>query len=485
MKTTSLVALFIPFVVNATDHHEVNLFDERIVVEVKTDTSHAFDETPIWQTLEAKGWEDAKQAAQGNQVSEKLAEELAFRESLEKLKNAMKRRRYNEADTFLAGNESWVTCERIQWLWLDLQREVVTGYGDNAKRKFQYALDNCQGHEKSTTAKVFGWAGSGAGKDIISRYRQSAGFDETVAKGMEHDLMLSTLSKNTVTSSELQGMEPSVKARKDGNAAEVIGWKYIEGDDAPSALDWFDRAIRWSGPTQKRVEGKLLSLQKMGEIVRLKEEHQTWVKKYPNLSDLEFVAEPESALNCEGTARDCLVSLLEKKEMTGSDYALQGWKLYEIERPMSASIAFERALAKMDASDPDRDLTQYGYVMSLQQLGFEDKATALAMEIDDDETRIELDRQLAMKRVYTAFNAKHYETTLSHIQAYEMAYGKDVKLIEVKAWSLYNSQKKIEAMKEYAKLTAAFPHNEEYQESYMIIKCGVTTKDPKCKKYNS
>ncbi|MDD1779825.1 hypothetical protein LRP49_01330 [Enterovibrio sp. ZSDZ35] len=485
MKTMTLMTLFAVFGANAQDHHEVNLFDERIVVEVKTETANDFDETPLWEVLDQKGWQAAKQAIEGNPVSDVLVDEITYRESIEKLSSAIKTQRYSAADALLKSNEQWLSCERIQWVWLDLQREVVSGYGENTKAKYQYALDNCEGYEQSTATKLFGWAGANAGADIVARYRKSAGFDEKVAARMENDVMLATLSKNSVSDHELSTALSNVESYKDGKAAEILGWKYIKREDAKSALNWFEKSIQWAGPTQKRVEGKLLSLQQLGELEQLHQEHQQWVEQFPNLTDLTFGSDDEAPIHCEGSAGECLRTLSQKSQLNAEEYALQGWKLYEIGRPMSASMSFERALDMMDANSPERGLTQYGYVLSLQKFGFSDKAQALALNIDDAEKRIEIDRQLAMKRVFNAFNAKEYGVALSHIRNYEMAYGKDVKLIEVKAWSLYNSQKKLKALKEYSKLTEAFPHNEDYKHSYMIIRCGLATKDPKCKKYNS
>ncbi|PKF48804.1 hypothetical protein AT251_23470, partial [Enterovibrio nigricans] len=298
MKTKTLLILFTVFNANAQDHHEVNLFDERIVVEVKTETATSFDETPLWKTLENDGWKAAKQAIQGNQVSAALTEEIDYQKSVETLKKAMKKKRYSDAEALLAANESWVNCDRIEWVWLDLQQEVVSGYGENAQTKYQYVLDNCEGHEQSTAIKLFGWAGANAGDDIVARYRKSPGFDVKVAEKMEHDIMLSTLSHSALTERELVRLSSNIKARRDGQAAETLGWKYLKLNDADSALNWFENAIRWSGPTQNRVEGKLQSLQHLGELESLHQEHQTWLEKYPKLAELEFGSETDGQIQC-------------------------------------------------------------------------------------------------------------------------------------------------------------------------------------------
>lgn len=73
------------------------------------------------------------------------------------------------------------------------------------------------------------------------------------------------------------------------------------------------------------------------------------------------------------------------------------------------------------------------------------------------EKRAEIDKKVAVRRVYSAFQAEAYEETLARIEQYEQDYGKDVKLIEIKAWALYNSQRKEEAYAEYTVLAEAFP----------------------------
>lgn len=456
----------------AQDHHEITVFDDRIQVEVTTKSQTGFDDTIYWNMLKKKGWKATQKATEGLSISSGLKTELNYQESLYDLNRHLKNRRLTAAKALLEKYPQWRTCDRIQWLWLDLKNETMTGYGSNAQAKYQSVLDNCKGQELSTTQKLLSWTPSSAGSDILARYKTSAGYDRKFAAQLEYDNRLSQLESTNVSDSQLESIGRSAKSRKDAKTAEVIAWKYMESEQPDVALGWFESAINWGGPNEKRIEGKLLSLQAMEDLERLHMEHQVWSEKYPSIAEMDIGTGAKEDLECEESAAKCLESLNNKPNLTAQDYVMKGWKLYELQRPMSASIAFEEALDIMPKDDPQRDLTQYGYVLALEKMGYSDKAIALAMQINDVEKRAEIDKKVAVRRVYSAFQAEAYEETLARIEQYEQDYGKDVKLIEIKAWALYNSQRKEEAYAEYTVLAEAFPHNEEMQRSYLIIKCG-------------
>ncbi|MCC4798510.1 hypothetical protein BCT30_18815 [Enterovibrio norvegicus] len=481
MKILLMVSAIFSVSAMAKDHHEVMVFDERVSVEVSTQNSTAIDEEQYWTMLEDKGWKTAQEATSDLEVSEALRDEISYRASLDSLSSMINAGKHTQASSLVEENPDWMHCDRIQWMWLDLKNESKTGYGANAKAKYQKILDNCGAHELSTTQKLLGWTAPSAAQDILSRYEQSTAYDPQVVAQIKQDMALGKLSKASLSEGELAHVGELVIAKKNAKAAEAIGWKYLNMGDAFAANDWFERAISWAGPSAKRIEGRLLTLQEMGEREELLMQQAQWSDSYPSIAELDFGSDDGNVVNCEGEIKACLESLNAIESLSASEYALKGWTLYDLNRPVSAATEFENALDLMAPNDPDWDLTQYGYVLALDKMGFSDKATVLSAQINDIDTRAELDKQIAMKRVFKAFDTKAYETTLAQIEEYEAVYGKDVQLIEIKAWSLFNSNRKREALKEYRKLADAFPHNEDYQESFQAIKCGVSSKSMKCR----
>ncbi|MDP2571972.1 hypothetical protein Q8W40_07270 [Vibrio penaeicida] len=482
MKRYLVIAALISLPVHAQKQQDVTVFDERIVVEVSSESQPEFDESIYWEILNNTGWKQAKEASKGLTISPALKEEIDYKESLERLSHLVKKRRTSKANALILAHPEWRTCDRIQWLWWDLKNESSTGYGSNAKSKYQFILDNCEGHELSTTQKLLSWTGQSAQNDILARYKASANYNAKAAAKIHHDLQMDRFAAGKVSVNELVDLEKIVMRKKDAELAELVAWKYLENQQPSKALEWFESAIGWAGPTDKRIEGKLLSLQKMGEQNRFQVEYKIWSKEYPAIAKWDIGSDEEMDLACEESTVKCLQSLRDKPELSAQEYALKGWKLYELSRPISAKLVFENAINRMSPADEEWDLTQYGYMLSLEQSGYADKADLLALQINDSGKRRKIDKQTALKQVYFAFDSKEYDVALSRIDEYETLYGKEVQLIEIKAWALYNSERKKEALSEFAVLAEAFPHDVKMQHSYLVIKCSVYAHNAECRK---
>ncbi|PCS21297.1 hypothetical protein [Candidatus Enterovibrio escicola] len=485
MNKTILLSVIFATSVSTQEHDEVTVFDDRIVIELSNEVRTEFDESPYWVVLNEHGWKAAQSAVSELDVSPNLTKEIKYQKSLSLLTSYVKNGHYIDSNELISQYPEWSNCARIQWVWLDLQNEVSTGYGPLAKEKYQLILNDCIGHELSTTQKLITWSSHRASRDILSLYRGSDGYDPEKGEKMERDIALARLAKYSVSNRELHRIGKSVLKDKDAKSAELIGWKFLNNDDAENAVEWFEHSIDWSGATAKRIEGKLLSLERMEKWEQLDLNLTKWSEKYPSIVSMDFDTGAKDDLSCKKSAAHCLKMLDKHQSFTASDYALKGWKLYELERPMSAVIEFEIAVSLMSPSDPEWDLIQYGYVLSLEKSGFSNKAQVHAMQIDSEKIRGAIGKKIALKHIYNAFEAETFATTVYHIDEYIKKYGKDIKLTEIKAWSLYNSNRKVEAFREYTKLAEAFPYNDEYQRSYMIIKCGLMKQSGECRQYNS
>lgn len=459
---------------------DITLFDDRIVVEVSEETASGFDENQYWTMLNEQGWEATKKAVQGQPISPELSGELTYQETLKQLDTLVAKRKTAGATDLIDEHPEWQSCDRIQWLWLDLKNEVSTGYGKNARAKFQNILDNCSGHELSTTQKLLSWTSGQAKSDVLSRYQSSPNYDAKSGAKIQRDLNAEKQTFVRIDENNLDQSERRVAGKQDAKLAELLGWRYLESGQPEKALEWFENAIGWGGATSKRVEGKLLSLQGLGEQKRLHVEQQIWAKEFSEIAKLDFGEGAEIDLACESSPETCLEALRDKEALSPQELALKGWKLYELQRPISAALAFEQSLATLPPTDEDWDLTQYGYMLSLEHAGYTDKAEMIATQINDTEKRGKIDRQIALKQVYYAFEQKEYDETLFRISQYEAIFGKEVELIEMKAWALYNSRRKKEALDEYTVLAESFPHDEKIQRSYQILKCGFAVNSSVC-----
>ncbi|MGF1701301.1 tetratricopeptide repeat protein [Photobacterium makurazakiensis] len=457
----------------ANNQAHIQLLDSQISVEVNAPNKAYYDETPIWKVLENKGWEAAQAASKNKQISNKLDDEIQYQSTLTALEDAVQKKQYASANALLTANQEWMTCQRIQWMWLDLQHETSTGYGPKSKEKLSTILKNCPQFSLSTTQKALGWTRPSAGADILARYKNSAGSDTAEYNKLAYQVQLAQLGNQRVSSSIARAASEQIRQVKDPKGAELLGWQYLKTKNYSQALSWFDQSIGWtSTPTKKQIEGKLLSLQGLNKTEEYDRFKSLWSSRYPSLKKLNTGSgSPQLARACESDPQQCLKLLQTEQNLSPQQHALAGWQWYNIDRPLTAKRSFEQALDGMSKTDEQYESTQYGYTLALNKAGFEQHAHFLANKLSDPAQKSLYAKQRESKSILNAYEKQNYQYVIDKSEQFEGQFGKDIGLMELKGWAYYNQKQNTKAVNTFQQLVDAYPHDEKYQEALKTAQC--------------
>lgn len=467
------IALAISFPAMASEQAQIQLLDRNVTVEVKSHRDVYYDETPIWKTLEKQGWKAAQNAVNEQPTSEKLTEEINFQAKLEALASAVNNNNRSAASALLADNPDWNSCQRIQWAWFDLQNEIATGYGTKSRQKYSDILQNCPEFTLTTTQKVLAWSRKSAGPQILSQYRQSPGYDATEYSKLAYQIQLEQLSRNGSLSANKDVVVKQAKVKRDSKGAELLGWQYLKEKNYQSSLLWFDSAIKWSGkPSKKLIEGKLLSLKGLHRQKEVEQLQARWIKQYPSLKKFKSDANSEQLSRiCESQPAACLKLLDEQQSLTSEQHALAGWQWYKLQRPLTASRSFEKALKDLPADAEQYQETQYGYSLALNRAGFQQHAEHLAKQLADPSYKVMYAKQQASKNILNAFEQKNYQYVVDKSDLYEQKYGQEVGLTEIKGWAYYNQKQNTKAVDTFQQLVNAYPHDPKFKDALKTAHC--------------
>jgi len=467
------IALTIALPTLASEQTQIQLLDKNVTVEVKSHRNVHYDETPIWKILEKNGWKAAQTALKGQAASEKLIEEISYQAKLEDLSSAIKSRNRSVANTLLTENPGWGNCQRIQWLWLDLQNEVSSGYGPKARQKYTDVLKNYPEYTLSSTQKLFSWTGESTWPHILLQYRHSQGYNAKDYSKLAYQVQLAHLSRDGTSSNNKNMVAKQAKVKRDPKGAELLGWQYLKEENYPSSLTWFDNAIKWSGKTsKKRIEGKLLSLKGLQRQKEFEQLQVQWAKRYPSLNKLKSDANSELITHiCGSQPAACLKLLDEQQSLTPQQHALAGWQWYKLQRPLTAKRSFEIALKSLPKDSDEYQQTQYGYSLVLNRAGFQQHAEQLANQFTTTSYKKMYAKQQASKNILNAFEQQNYQYVIDKSHLYEQQFGPDVGMSEIKGWAYYNQKKNIQAVDTFQQLADAYPHDPKYKDALKTAQC--------------
>ncbi|KLV03584.1 hypothetical protein ABT56_18455 [Photobacterium aquae] len=470
----SLLPLLLAAPVLANEQGHVQLLESQVSVKINPPQTYSgYDESPIWEILEKEGWQAAQQAASSQNISDNLNGEISYQAALSQLNQAVESRNTPQARALLASNPQWSNCERIQWAWLDLQFETQSGYGPKAKQKLTALLQNCPQHALATTQKTLAWTQSRHGTDILARYRNSSGFDSNAYSKLTYQVNLNQLGKRRLSSQQTQQASQQISTIKDAKGAELLGWQYLRQKQPAKALSWFNQSINWSSqPSRKQIEGKILSLQRMGQTDDAEQLKSKWSKRYPALTKLnQSQGSPALAKACKNDPQSCLKLLDKLPSLTPQQQALAGWQWYKLDRPMTATRAFVKALKTLPKNDKDYTNTQYGYTLALNKAGFEQRAEYLAYNLPDPSQRMLYTKQREAKAILNAYELQDYAYVIDKTNQFEMNYGKDVGMAEIKGWAYYNQKQTTKAVETFRELADAYPHDETFSDALKTAEC--------------
>lgn len=476
MKTFYFALLgALPAVASETpnDNSNIHVLDQGVTIKVQSANRGHFDETPIWQILEKQGWKAAQQAAKHKPISEKLAGELQYQSQLAALSSAMKKRNYQTAGNLLNKHPNWSNCQRIQWAWLDLKHETRTGFGPEAQKKYQNIANNCSQYGFSTTQKVMSWTAKSTWPAVLDQYRQSKAYKASGYSSLAYQLHLEQLSDNSNDPKLQQQVAKQAKKVHCPLGSELLGWQYLEKEDYDAALLWFDRTVNWSRkPSQKQIEGKLLSLNGLNRTEEYDAVYNQWVKRYPGLKKHTPDAQSKQlASTCESQPVACLKLLEQQKSMTAEQHALAGWQWYKLKRPLTAKRDFEKALQGLKADTEEYENALFGYSLSLNRAGFQQQAETSAEKLQQPENKALFAKQRASQNILNAYERQDYQFVIEQSKNFEQQFGPEIGMTEMKGWAYYNQKQNTRAVETFQQLVDAYPYDENYKEALKTAQC--------------
>ncbi|NLS13002.1 tetratricopeptide repeat protein [Vibrio sp. SM6] len=465
-------------------NNAITLYDERLDITVSQLDEADTVEAQLWMQLDEQGWQSTKVAAEKTPISAALQDELRYREVLHQLTQLNQQRLFGEAEKLAQSQPQWQNCQRIQWQWQDLRAEMGSGYGPKAKQKYQNLLNQCAQYNRATFQKMLGWSNASAHGHILGLYQQSTAPDTQLVQETKDNIRLTRLKQKTVSSEELSHAERIAKTRGNGQIAETLGWKYLDNAQPHRAQQWFEHAISWAGPSEKRVKGLLHSYILSDQPEPFTQTQQQYAKRFPSILELEIASgDDDVAALCQtgAPAAPCLNALAKKPSLDGESLALKGWKLYDLQRPYSAMAVFEQALPQLEPTSNAYTNARHGYILALEQAGFNHQAMNEVGQLPSTDTQYRLQQQLGKRHIISYFEQAQYEQALNEISQYEQRYGESFDLAELKAWSLFHTNRHTAALEIYDQLRTAYPMEISYQKAYQSIRCTIKPKDFRCK----
>lgn len=474
MKPYKLV-LLIATPALASNQTTVQLLDNDVSVTVAAPNyENSSNESNVWEILNNKGWRAAKEVSESQTISAKLENELTYRENLSKLTWAIKTNNSVVASTLINNNPEWISCERIQWAWLDLQYEASSGYGPKLRKKILTLLNMCPKYAFSTTQKALAWSSSYHDSDVLSLYRQSSGYSSRNYDKLAYQVNLALLAERTLEPEQLPSIIAHADKKKDPVGAELIGWHYLDKQKPETALLWFDKTLSWSSAaTEKHIEGKILSLNQLKKSVEAKQLLSQWEEKFPNLSKISLQSQPNHNFEkvCRNDPKGCLSLLNQQSEWTPQQHALAGWQWYKLDRPLTAIRSFERSLEHMTRTHSDYSTTRYGYSLALNKAGFEHKAQLIAKDLPNPTQQSQFAKQKQINTILNAYQNQDYVYVIEKSHQFETSYGKDVGLSEIKGWAYFNQKQPTKAVEIFRELAEAYPHDDTYRKALKTAEC--------------
>jgi len=271
-------------------------------------------------------------------------------------------------------------------------------------------------------------------EDILYPFRDSDEETKAVYLSAATDL-LARKPARAISQDVLARMAPVVIAAKNIAAAEQFGWYARALNQPQTAVDWFRAALAWDATYEPAAFGLALALNTMGDkaglaslqaewrgrsvrvtslkagpaakpvvAVALKPQRPAATAKPANDVQLASVpARPQQARGCQGS--------VDLGTISPADALTRGWCLMDVNRPMEAVNAFERAFT--GSVDRQRQDAAYGKSLAYLRLKMTDKAAVAAASAPQSPERArELQTAILTDRALGAFRAGRYNETI-------------------------------------------------------------------------
>lgn len=252
--------------------------------------------------------------------------------------------------------------------------------------------------------------------------------------------LLAKKPTHVISQDVLARMAPVVIAAKNIPAAEQFGWYARALNQPQTAVDWFRTALTWDADYEPAAFGLALALNTIGDKAGFASLQATWQNRSARVAALKpgpartvavvaaspstsaanpviavalkpqraaamakLEAAPQPVKGCQGS--------IDLSHISPGDALARGWCLMEVNRPMEALNAFDRAF--MGSVDRTRQDAAYGKSLAYLRLKMTDKAAVAAAAAPQTPERArELQTAILTDRALGAFRAGRYNETL-------------------------------------------------------------------------
>lgn len=325
---------------------------------------------------------------------------------------ATARREQQPADAILLG-------------WYSYQQELYS----QARVWFRQALDQVEAPEAAQGLALAEIAleDPGSAEAVLYDYRD---FDEETLKVYLSAVanLLGLDPPKAIAPDVLARMAPVVIGARDPVAAEQFGWYAHYLDQDQTATQWFRLSLGWDPEHEPAAYGLALALNALGDKSGVADIQRQWAGRSERIAVLNEPARNTAAsgttvtrstarTSSSGTAARASSQVISCRnavnfDSLSPDRALSyGWCLMEINRPIEAVRAFERALAS--GTLKTRQEAAYGQSLAYLRLKMPDRAavSATAAPLGADRA-VELQSAILADRAIDAFRLGRYRETI-------------------------------------------------------------------------
>ena len=384
------------------------------------------------------------------------------------------------------------TCDHIENLWDLAEAEFKSGDPAAAYQTYGGAMETCSNADLrlATLQKALANRDTAPLKALIQReadqprnaeqqtrfagIQKNFGTDtppQQQAAAAAADKMgeaLGRLVKGKSDPEEIAWIERTARDKRDGRAAEAVGWYHFNAQRWQDAGSWFQSSMDWK-PTAKAAEGLVYTWQKLGRDDEARKLAAAWAGKSRKLKEIVSA----SASGASGLAKAyeagdyatvlALTAPGRSPDATGGQ-VLRGWALMKLDRPAEAAHAFEAAIAQAKGDKAKAADAAQGLALAKNAQGLSREARAVVEKIAvPPEKAGTVEAGILVQDALAAFNRGAFNETLRIAREVKRLAPTDQSLSMVEAWSLYRTNRFEDAEAAFRRLADVYGSAEARQ----------------------
>lgn len=246
----------------------------------------------------------------------------------------------------------------------------------------------------------------------------------------------------------LQRIVTAVVAARDAKGAEQLGWYARAFGQTAVAGQWFAQALAWAPDNEPAAFGLTLTRQDLQDADGLRALQASWGGRSDRIAAVGAGAAAPTA--DRGTGTSIGIGPASGGRAGGQDRALaEGWRLLDLNRPVEAASAFERALTS--GSERVRQDAAYGQSLAYLRSGLVDQAAVAALKAPQAPARgRELQSTIMADRATAAFRQGRYGDALLALDTRARIAPERVDLLVLRGWSYLKLNRREDARRAFA-----------------------------------